>query len=152
MQTDLWRGTRSSTDEKTSFDDYKIWTEVLLTQTRVTGALLCSQAWRWSSLASAWWPGLYLWGSAGLSPKRQRGPKRPLPMGSPPKGGAKGIGCNVSWGAAEGGDLGGPDNCLCLCTKQQFRVPTLLESLEGVRERHWVCSRGITHLGLSGKI
>ena len=29
----------------------------------------------------------------------------PLPTGSPPVGGAKGVGCNVSWVAAEGGDL-----------------------------------------------
>ena len=32
----------------------------------------------------------------------------PLPAGSPPAGGAKGVGCIVSWAAAEGGDLGGP--------------------------------------------
>jgi len=31
----------------------------------------------------------------------------PLPTGSPPVGGAKGVGCNVSWLAAEGEDLGG---------------------------------------------
>ena len=31
----------------------------------------------------------------------------PLPMGPPPVGGAKGVGCNVSWVAAEGGGLGG---------------------------------------------
>ena len=32
----------------------------------------------------------------------------PLPAGSPPAGGAKGVGCIVSWAAAEGEDLGGP--------------------------------------------
>ena len=32
----------------------------------------------------------------------------PLPVGSPPAGGAKGVGCIVFWVAAEGGDLGGP--------------------------------------------
>ena len=31
----------------------------------------------------------------------------PLPMGSPPMGGAKGVGCIVSEVAAEGGGLGG---------------------------------------------
>ncbi len=31
----------------------------------------------------------------------------PLPVGSPPAGGAKGVGCCVSWAAAEGRDLGG---------------------------------------------
>ncbi|MEQ2284821.1 hypothetical protein AMECASPLE_025457 [Ameca splendens] len=50
---------------------------------------------------------------AGLSPME---PGRPqpeeetwvsLPMGSPPVGGAKGVGCNVVWVAAEGGDLSG---------------------------------------------
>ena len=30
----------------------------------------------------------------------------PPPASSPPAGGAKGVGCNVSWAAAEGGDLG----------------------------------------------
>lgn len=32
----------------------------------------------------------------------------PLPMGSPPIGGAIGVGCSVIWSAVEGGDLGGP--------------------------------------------
>ncbi|MEQ2221612.1 hypothetical protein ILYODFUR_017595 [Ilyodon furcidens] len=31
----------------------------------------------------------------------------PLPMDSPPMGGAKGVECNVLWVVAEGGDLGG---------------------------------------------
>ena len=31
----------------------------------------------------------------------------PLPADSPPAGEAKGVGCNVSWAAAEGGNLGG---------------------------------------------
>ena len=32
----------------------------------------------------------------------------PLPMGSPPVGGAIGVGCSVSWAVAKGGDLGDP--------------------------------------------
>ena len=32
-------------------------------------------------------------------------PWDPLPADSPPAGGTKGVGCNVSWAAAEGGDL-----------------------------------------------
>ena len=32
----------------------------------------------------------------------------PLHADSPPAGGAKGVGCSVSWAVAEGGDLGGP--------------------------------------------
>ena len=31
----------------------------------------------------------------------------PLSMGLPPVGGVKGVGCSVSWVAAEGRDLGG---------------------------------------------
>ncbi|MEQ2307093.1 hypothetical protein AMECASPLE_014657 [Ameca splendens] len=49
---------------------------------------------------------------AGLSPMEpgRAQPEKvtwvPLPMGSPPVGGAKGVGCNVLWVAAEVGDLG----------------------------------------------
>ena len=59
------------------YDEQKQWSKVSLARTRVTGAPLWSQAWRWGSEASAWWPGLCPWGPAGLSPKGKHGP--PLP-------------------------------------------------------------------------
>ncbi|KAK0131118.1 Craniofacial development protein 2 [Merluccius polli] len=42
----------------------------------------------------------------------------PLPAGSPPAGGAKGVVCSVSWAAAEGGDLGGTWNVTSLVGKE----------------------------------
>jgi hypothetical protein len=55
------------------YDDYELWTAFSLARTRVTGAPLWSQAWRWGTMASAWWPGFYPRSPAGLSPKRRRG-------------------------------------------------------------------------------
>ncbi|XP_032421791.1 ras-related protein Rab-36-like [Xiphophorus hellerii] len=64
----------------------------------VTGTPLWSQACRWSTLASPWWPGLNAWTSARDSLKRKRGP----PFLSPPVGGAKGVRGTVGWVMAKG--------------------------------------------------
>ena len=45
-------------------------------------------------------------GSSRAQPKAVK--YDPLPEGSPPAGGAKGVGCKKLWVAAEGRDLGGP--------------------------------------------
>ncbi|XP_027875264.1 ras-related protein Rab-36-like [Xiphophorus couchianus] len=64
----------------------------------VTGTPLWSQACRWSTLASPWWPGLNAWTSARDSLKRKRGP----PFPPPPVGGAKGVRGSVGWVMAKG--------------------------------------------------
>ncbi|KAK0148964.1 Craniofacial development protein 2 [Merluccius polli] len=53
----------------------------------------------------------------------------PLPAGSPPAGGAKGVGCSASWAAAEGGDLGGTWNVTSLVGKE----PELVREVEKFR-------------------
>ncbi|KAK0134372.1 Craniofacial development protein 2 [Merluccius polli] len=60
----------------------------------------------------------------------------PLPAGSPPAGGAKGVGCNASWAAAEGGDLGGTWNVTSLVGKE----PELVREVE----KFWLDIVGLT--------
>ena len=89
--------------QKTPYDEYNKWSCVSLARTWVTGAPPWSQAWGWGERLVA--------GPIPMGPGRAQ-PEEitwdPLPAGSPPAGGAKGVGCIVSWAAAEGGDLGGP--------------------------------------------
>ena len=58
---------------KTHHIETQQWSPAALAWTRVTGAPPWSQAQGWGSMASAWWPGLFPWGPAGLSPKKQGG-------------------------------------------------------------------------------